>query len=67
MKEEAQSFFDIQKESKNLAIEKKVEKAVFMVGPNKDFELPYVALCDSKYLKRVLKISDLEKKTKHQP
>ena len=64
VKEEAQSFFDIQKESKNLAIEKKVEKAVFMVGPNKGFELSYVALCDFKYLKRVLKISDLEKKTK---
>ena len=33
MKEEAQSFFDFQKESKNLTIEKKVEKVVFMAGP----------------------------------
>ena len=32
-KEEAQSFFDLQKDSKNLTIEKKVEKVVFMAGP----------------------------------
>ena len=65
MKEEAQSFFDLQKESKNLTIEKKVEKAVFNAGPYKGYELSYVALCDIKCLKRVLKMSDLEKKTKN--
>ena len=64
VKEEVQSFFDLQKESKNLTIEKKVEKAVFMAGPYKGYELSYVALCDTKYLKRVLKMSGLEKKTK---
>ena len=32
VKEEVQSFFDLQKESKNLTIEKKVEKVVFMAG-----------------------------------
>ena len=30
VKKEAQSFFDLQKDSKNLTIEKKMEKAVFM-------------------------------------
>ena len=64
MKEEVQSFFDLQKESKNLTIEKKVEKVVFMAGPYEGYELSYVALCDTKYLKRVLKMSGLEKKTK---
>ena len=66
MKEEAQSFFDLQKESKNLTIEKKVGKTVFMVGPYKGYDLSYVALYDTKYLKRMLKMSDLEKKTKDQ-
>ena len=64
VKEGAQSFFDLQKESKNLTIEKKVEKVVFMAGPYEGYELSYVALCDTKYLKRVLKMSGLEKKTK---
>ena len=64
MKEEDQRFFDLQKESKNLKIEKKVEKVVFMVGPYKGYDLSYVALYDTKYLKRVLKMSGLEKKTK---
>ena len=64
MKEEFQGFFDLQKESKNLTIKKKVEKAVFMAGPYKGYELSYVALCDTKYLQRVLKMSGLEKKTK---
>ena len=32
VKEEGQSFFDLQKDSKNLTIEKKVEKVVFMAG-----------------------------------
>ena len=64
MKGEVQSFFDLQKESKNLTVKKKVEKVVFMAGPYKGYELSYVALCDTKYLKRVLKMSGLEKKTK---
>ena len=64
MKEEVQSFFHLQKESQNLIIDKKVEKVVFMVGPYKGYELSYVALCDTIYLKRVLKMSDTEKKTK---
>ena len=64
VKEETQSFFDLQKDSKHLTIEKKVEKAVFMAGPYKGYELSHVALCNTKYLKRVLKMSDLGKKTK---
>ena len=64
VKEEAQSFFDLQKESKNFAIEKKVEKVVFMVVPYNGYELSYVALCDTKYLKKVLKMSGLDKKAK---
>ena len=48
-----------------MTIEKKVEKVVFMAGPYKGYDLSYVALCDTKYLKRMLKISDLEKKTKN--
>ena len=48
VKEEAQSFFDLQKESKNSTIEKKVEKAVFMAGPYESYELLYAALCDTK-------------------
>ena len=64
VKEKVQSFFDHQKESKNLAIKKKVEKVVFMTGPYEGCALSYVALCDTKYFKRVLKMSGLEKKTK---
>ena len=64
MKEESQSFFDIQKDSTNLTIEKKVEKLVFMTGAYEGYELSYVALCDTKYFKRVLKKSGPEKKTK---
>ena len=64
VKEEAQGFFDLRKESKNLTIDKKVKKVVFMAGPYKGYELSYVALCDTTYLKRVLKMSGLEKKTK---
>ena len=56
MKEESQSFFDTQKDSKNLTIKKKVERVVFMAGPYEVY--------DTKYLKRVLKRSGLEKKTK---
>ena len=47
-----------------MTIEKKVEKAVFMAGPYKGYDLSYVALYDTKYLKRMLKISGLENKTK---
>ena len=65
MKEEAQSFFDLQKESKNLTIEKKMEKTVFMAGPYKGYDLSYVGLYDTKYVKRMLKMSGLEKKTKN--
>ena len=61
---EDQNFFDLRKESKNLTIEKKVEKVVFMAGPYEGYELSYVALCDTKYLRRVLKMSGLEKKTR---
>ena len=64
MKEEAQSFFDLQKNSKHLTMKKMVEKVVFMVGPYKGYLLSYVALCHTKYLKRLLKMSDLEKKAK---
>ena len=64
MKEEAQSFFDPQKESKNLTIEKKMEEVVFMAGPYKDYELSYATLYNTKYLKWVLKMSGLEKKKK---
>ena len=41
-----------------------MDEIVFMAGPYKGYELSYVALCDTKYLKRVLKMSGLEKKTK---
>ena len=44
-----------------MTIEKKVEKAVFMAGPYKG----YVALYDTKYPKKMLKISGLQKKTKN--
>ena len=61
-KEEAQSFFDLHKKSKNLTIEKKVEKVVFKAEPYKGYGLSYVALYNTKYLKRMLKN---EKKTKN--
>ena len=64
VKEEIPSLFDLQKDSKDLAIEKKLEKVVFMAGPYEGYKLSYVALCDTKYLKNVLKISGLEKETK---
>ena len=57
LKEEVQSFFDLQKESKNLTIKEKVEKVVFVAGPCEGYE-------DTKYLKRVLKVSGLENKIK---
>ena len=64
MIEKVQSFFDLQKDSINLRIEKKVERVVFKNGPHEGNELSYVALYDTKYLKRVLKIPGLDKKTK---
>ena len=64
MKEEIKSFFGLQKDSKNLTIEKKVEKVVFMAGSYEGYELSYVTLCDTKYHKRVFKMLDLEKKIK---
>ena len=62
---EGQNFFDLRKESKNLTIKKNVEKVVFMAGPYKGYELSYVVLYGTKYLKRVFKMSGLEKKAKH--
>ena len=47
-----------------MTIEKKVEGVVFMGGPYEDHKLLYVALYDTKYLKRVLKLSGLDRKTK---
>ena len=35
VKEEVQSFFDLQNDSKNLTVEKKVENAVLMTRPYK--------------------------------
>ena len=64
MKEEAQSFFDLQKKSKSLTIEKKVEEVAFVAGPYKGYELSCVALCNTKYLKWVFQMSGLEKKAK---
>ena len=64
VKEEVESFFDPRKETKNFTFKKKVEKVVFISGPYEGYKLPYVAPYDTKYLKKVLKISALEKKTK---
>ena len=64
VKEEAQIFFDLWKDSKNLTIEKEVERVVFMRGPYKGQELSNVALCNTEYLKKALKRSRLDKKTK---
>ena len=51
VKEEVQGLFDLRKESKNLTIEKKVEGLVFMGGPHEGYELSYVALYNTKYLR----------------
>ena len=64
LKEEAQGFFDSWKESKNLTLEKRVEKVVFMGGPYEGHKLLYGALCDTDYRRGVLKMSGLGKKTK---
>ena len=51
VKEEAQSIFDLRRDSKNLKIEKEVEKIVFIRGPYKGQELSnvrYVILNTSK-------------------
>ena len=63
VKEEAQSFFDSQKET-NLTIEKKVKNVFFMSGPYGGQKLSHVALYDTEYLKKTLKMSGLDKKTK---
>ena len=63
MKEEVQGFVDLRKESKNLTIETKVERVVFLRGPHEGHKI-HVALCDTEYLKKVLKMSGLDKKTK---
>ena len=64
VKEEAQGFLDLWKESKKLRIKKKVERIVFMGGPYEDHKSSYVPLYDTKYLERVLKMSGLDWKTK---
>ena len=35
-----------------------------MAGPYEGYELSYVAFCDTKYFKKVLKMSGLKKKIK---
>ena len=50
-------FFDLQSR-------KKVERVVFIGGPHEGDELSYVLLYDTKYLKKVLKMSGIGKKTK---
>ena len=42
----------------------KKKKKVFIRGPYEDYELSYVAKHDTKYLKRVLKMSGQDMKTK---
>ena len=64
VKEKAQSFFDLPKDSKNFAIEKKVERVDFIRGPYKGYKLSSIALCDTEYLKKALKRSGLGKKIK---
>ena len=64
VKEITQSFFDPRKDSKNLIMEKEIERVVFMRGPYKGQKLSNVALCDTEYVKKVLKRSDLDNKTK---
>ena len=48
-----------------MTFKKKVEKVVFMGGPYEGHILSYVALYDSEYLKKVLKMSGLDKKQKN--
>ena len=64
MKEEVQNLFDLWKDSKNFAFEKRVEKVVFMGGPNEGHEKSYVALYDAEYLRGLLKMSGLGMRTK---
>ena len=47
-----------------MTVEKKEERVVFMRGPYEGYELAYAALYDTKYLKKVLKMSGRDKKTK---
>ena len=64
VKEEVQNFFGLQEEKNNLTIKKKVEKVVFKAGPYEGYELSYIALWDTKYLKKVLKVPGLKKNKK---
>ena len=64
VKEITQSFFDPGKDSKNLILEKEVERVVFMRGPYKGQELSNVVLCDTEYVKKALKRWELDNKTK---
>ena len=64
VKEITQSFFDPGRDSKNLIMEKEVERVVFMRGPYKGQELSNVVLCDTEYVKKALKRSELDNKTK---
>ena len=64
VKEESQSVFDLRKDRKNQTIEKEVKRVVFMRGLYKGQESSNVALYNTKYLRTVLKMSGLDKKTK---
>ena len=64
LKEEVQGFLDLRKESKNLRFKKSVEKVVFMGGTYEGHQLSCVALYDTKYLRGMLKMAGLAKKTK---
>ena len=64
VKEESQSVFDLRKGSKSQTIEKEVKRVVFMRRPYKGQESSNVALYNTKYLRRVLKMSGVDKKTK---
>ena len=48
-----------------MTFKKMVEKVAFMSRPYEGYELSHVAPYDTKYLKKVLKMSGLEKKTKN--
>ena len=64
LKEEVQGFLDLRKESKNLTFKESVEKVVFMGGTYEGHQLSCVALYDTKYLRGMLKMAGLAKKTK---
>ena len=65
MKEEVQGFFYLRKESwEKFDNWEKGGKGSFYGGSYEGDELSYVALYDTKYVKRVLKMSGLDRKTK---